>query len=105
MSIGGECAIAVHSQLKLVHQTVLQPTPEMKQSIRDSFKIVTGTVAAVIATAGQLKEGAGFFDPSDPRARAEQDLLAAAASIEAAAKKLSELKPRRKVVSHNIVMN
>lgn len=104
MNIGGECALSVHGQIKLVHKSALEPTLEMKQSLREAFKIVTSTVAAVIDIAGQLKEGAGYFDPSDPRARAEQDLLAAASSIEAAAKKLSELKPRRKVVSRKILL-
>ena len=37
------------------------------------------------------------MDPNDPNVIAEQELLAAAASIEAAAKKLALLRPRKKV--------
>ena len=39
------------------------------------------------------------MDTKDPNVIAETELLQAAASIEAAAKKLSELKPRAKAVS------
>lgn len=39
------------------------------------------------------------MDTKDPNVIAETELLQAAASIEAAAKKLSELKPRRTAVS------
>ena len=40
--------------------------------------------------------GTDWVDPSDPTVIAENELLTAASSIEAAAKKLSELKPRQK---------
>ena len=42
--------------------------------------------------------GADWVDEKDPNVIAETELLQAAASIEAAAKKLSELQPRRKAV-------
>lgn len=53
--------------------------------------------------AGELKEGAGFIDMSNPEVRAEQELLAAAASIEAAAKKLGELTLRAAPVRTDVV--
>ena len=99
MSVGRDCAVAFKTLLELVHQIVLKPSSDLKKKIPAFSKEVASTVAEIIGVASRLKEGAGFFDPSDPRARAEQELLAAAASIEAAAKKLSGLKPRRKVVS------
>lgn len=43
---------------------------------------------------------ADWVDVKDPNVIAETELLQAAASIEAAAKKLSELKPKRTVVGH-----
>lgn len=43
---------------------------------------------------------ADWVDTKDPNVIAESELLQAAASIEAAAKKLAELKPREKAVSH-----
>ena len=43
--------------------------------------------------------GEGWVDTKDPNVIAETELLQAAASIEAAAKKLSELQPRKAAVS------
>ena len=103
MSVGRDCAVAFKTLLELVHQIVLKPSSDLKKKLPAFSKEVASTVAEIIQVAGQLKEGAGFFDPSDPRARAEQELLAAAASIEAAAKKLSGLKPRRNVVRTGIL--
>lgn len=40
--------------------------------------------------------GSEWVDPEDPTVIAENELLGAAASIEAAAKKLEQLKPRAK---------
>ncbi len=61
---------------------------------------VATTVSEIVRAAGELKEGAGFVDLTDPQVRAEHELLAAAAAIEAAAKKLSELQIPRTVSSH-----
>lgn len=43
-----------------------------------------------------LSSGSEWVDPEDPTVIAETELLGAAASIEAAAKKLEQLKPRAK---------
>ena len=43
---------------------------------------------------------ADWVDATDPNVKAETELLKAAASIEAAARKLAELKPREKAVSY-----
>ncbi len=40
--------------------------------------------------------GSDWVDPEDPNVIAENELLGAAASIEAAARKLAELKPRER---------
>lgn len=40
-------------------------------------------------------QGSDWMDPDDPTVIAETELLGAAASIDAAAKKLSSLRPRR----------
>lgn len=42
----------------------------------------------------ELKSGADWVNPDDPNVIAENELLNAAAAIEAAAKKLSLLQPR-----------
>ena len=48
---------------------------------------------------GELLKGEGWVDPSDPAAAAENELMGAANLIEAAAVKLSKLKPRQVHVS------
>ena len=40
--------------------------------------------------------GSDWVDPNDPNVIAEQELLSAASAIEAAAKKLAQLRPRKK---------
>ena len=54
-----------------------------------------GVMALFLSTSGE-----GWVDTKDPNIIAETELLQAAASIEAAAKKLSELRPRRTAVRH-----
>lgn len=53
-------------------------------------KCVTDLVAMA-----QLLKGSDWIDPEDPTVIAENELLGAAASIDAAAKKLANLRPRR----------
>ena len=102
MSSGQECAIAYKALLELVHQIVLKPTStELKEKLLTFSKEVASAVSDIVKVAGELKEGAGFIDMSNPEVRAEQELLAAAASIEAAAKKLSELTLRAEHVRVN----
>jgi len=43
----------------------------------------------------RLLKGSDWIDPEDPTVIAENELLGAAASIDAAAKKLASLRPRR----------
>lgn len=51
---------------------------------------ITVTVLPIVA-------GTDWVDPDDPTVIAENELLGAAASIDAAAKKLASLRPRRSV--------
>uniref|UniRef100_A0A8C1N367 Talin 2 n=1 Tax=Cyprinus carpio TaxID=7962 RepID=A0A8C1N367_CYPCA len=75
---------------------VLQkPTAEQKQQLAVLSKKVAGSVTELIQTAEAMK-GSEWVDPEDPTVIAETELLGAAASIEAAAKKLEQLKPRGK---------
>ncbi|XP_059217650.1 talin-1 isoform X2 [Stomoxys calcitrans] len=55
---------------------------------------VAKCVTDLVAMAGMLK-GSDWVDPEDPTVIAENELLGAAASIDAAAKKLASLRPRR----------
>lgn len=55
---------------------------------------VAVAVTDLVSMAQKLK-GADWVDPEDPTVIAENELLGAAASIDAAAKKLANLRPRR----------
>ena len=100
MACGRECAVAYKALLELVHQIILKPSDSaLKDKLLTFSKEVASTVSCIVKVAGELKEGAGFIDMSNPEVRDEQELLAAAASIEAAAKKLSELTLRVTPVS------
>lgn len=57
---------------------------------------VAKNVTDLVAMAQFLK-GSDWIDPDDPTVIAENELLGAAASIDAAAKKLANLRPRRQV--------
>lgn len=59
---------------------------------RQVAKFVTDLVAMA-----QLLKGSDWVDPEDPTVIAENELLGAAASIDAAAKKLANLRPRRQL--------
>lgn len=59
---------------------------------RQVAKYVTDLVAMA-----QLLKGSDFVDPEDPTVIAENELLGAAASIDAAAKKLANLRPRQQL--------
>uniref|UniRef100_A0A914R855 Uncharacterized protein n=1 Tax=Parascaris equorum TaxID=6256 RepID=A0A914R855_PAREQ len=60
-----------------------------------SFRPVVGE----LANCGELLKGDSWSDPSDPTAVAENELIGAANSIEAAAVKLAQLRPRQVHVS------
>uniref|UniRef100_A0A8C9TAI5 Talin 2b n=1 Tax=Scleropages formosus TaxID=113540 RepID=A0A8C9TAI5_SCLFO len=66
-----------------------------KQQLAIFSKRVASAVTELIQTAEAMK-GTEWVDPEDPTVIAETELLGAAASIEAAAKKLEQLKPRAK---------
>ncbi|XP_026736418.1 talin-1 isoform X5 [Trichoplusia ni] len=67
-----------------------------RQHFPELSRNVAHTVADIIATAELLK-GSDWVDPDDPTVIAENELLGAAASIDAAAKKLESLRPRKSV--------
>ncbi|XP_039255853.1 talin-2-like isoform X8 [Styela clava] len=68
---------------------------ELKQNLGAYSKNVAISVSNLVRFSESMK-GPDWVDPNDPNVIAEQELLAAAASIEAAAKKLALLRPRKK---------
>lgn len=90
---GMECGASFGEMLDLVHNIVQKPTQEKKQKLTPQSKIVADHVAKLVHSAEALK-GANWVNPEDPNVIAENELLGAAAAIEAAARKLAELKPK-----------
>lgn len=92
---GTECTLGYLDLLEHVLVILQKPTPELKHQLAAFSKKVAGAVTELIQAAEAMK-GTEWVDPEDPTVIAETELLGAAASIEAAAKKLEQLKPRAK---------
>ncbi|XP_061881025.1 talin-2a isoform X2 [Entelurus aequoreus] len=95
LRFGSECTVGYIDLLEQVLLVLQRPTPEQKQQLAACSKRVAGAVTELIQSAEAMK-GSEWVDPEDPTVIAETELLGAAASIEAAAKKLEQLKPRAK---------
>ena len=97
LSAGRNCAINHRELLKLVHQCIQKPTGatlEEKQKLVEMSRNIATSITGIVTYAEMLK-GSDWVDPSDPTEIAETELLGAASSIDAAAKKLASLEPRR----------
>uniref|UniRef100_A0A8C5GH89 Talin-2-like n=1 Tax=Gouania willdenowi TaxID=441366 RepID=A0A8C5GH89_GOUWI len=95
LQYGSECTMGYLSLLNQVLQVLQKPTADQKQQLAVHSKHVAACVTELVQTAEAMK-GSECMDPEDPTVKAEVELLGAAASIEAAAKKLEQLKPRAK---------
>uniref|UniRef100_A0A672IWD8 I/LWEQ domain-containing protein n=1 Tax=Salarias fasciatus TaxID=181472 RepID=A0A672IWD8_SALFA len=95
LQYGSECTTGYINLLEQVLQVLQKPTLEQKQQLAVHSKHVAACVTELVQTAEAMK-GSDCVDPEDPTVIAETELLGAAASIEAAAKKLEQLKPRAK---------
>ncbi|KAM7406345.1 hypothetical protein PAMP_000727 [Pampus punctatissimus] len=95
LTYGSECTTGYIDLLEQVLLVLQKPTAEQKQHLAACSKRVAGAVTELIQSAEAMK-GSEWVDPEDPTVIAETELLGAAASIEAAAKKLEQLKPRAK---------
>eukprot|EP01137_Pigoraptor_chileana_P018402 Opistho-2@77812 len=101
-----KAALEQKTLLQAVYQTLQgdkSAAAAKKQEVTESSKKVAGAVSAIVDVAKSLK--GDWVDPDDPSVIAENELLAAAAAIEAAAKKLSELKPRERPREANEDLN
>ncbi|XP_057899537.1 talin-1 [Melospiza georgiana] len=95
LRFGKECADGYLELLEHVLVILQKPTHELKQQLAAFSKRVASSVTELIQAAEAMK-GTEWVDPEDPTVIAENELLGAAAAIEAAAKKLEQLKPRAK---------
>lgn len=60
---------------------------------------IASAVALIAAAAESMKDGDSWVNPEDPTVIAENELLGAAATIEHAARKLTQLQPRKTTVT------
>ncbi|XP_015768413.1 PREDICTED: talin-1-like [Acropora digitifera] len=94
-----ECGASFGEMLDLVHNITQKPTQEKKQKLTPQSKMIADQVAKLVHAAEALK-GVNWVNPEDPNVIAENELLGAAAAIEAAARKLVELKPKPRPKVH-----
>ncbi|KAG8440219.1 hypothetical protein GDO86_006124 [Hymenochirus boettgeri] len=92
---GTECTLNYLEMLEHVLTILQKPSSEGKFQLSTFSKRIAAAVTELIQTTETMK-GTEWVDPEDPTVIAEIELLGAAASIEAAAKKLEQLKPRAK---------
>ncbi|XP_072920368.1 talin-1 isoform X2 [Hemitrygon akajei] len=95
LRFGKECSEGYLALLEHVLVVLQKPSPDLKQQLAGYSKRVAGSVTELIQAAEAMK-GTEWVDPEDPTVIAENELLRAAAAIEAAAKKLEQLQPRAK---------
>ncbi|XP_076081524.1 talin-1-like isoform X6 [Mytilus galloprovincialis] len=130
---GHAAAISYNELLRQVHACVQKPTAEAKHNLITISRQVANSVTEIVHSAEVIKvtnmydrskgvpravflanneirwsyivPGSDWVDPEDPTVIAENELLGAANSIEAAAKKLALLKPRQKAREADMSLN
>uniref|UniRef100_A0A2C9KA87 I/LWEQ domain-containing protein n=1 Tax=Biomphalaria glabrata TaxID=6526 RepID=A0A2C9KA87_BIOGL len=106
INAGRSAAVSYKELLEVVLVVVNKPSVEGKQNLSLISRKVANSVTELVQSAEAIKDalqvrwshwvaGSDWVDPDDPTVIAENELLTAASSIEAAAKKLSQLKPRQ----------
>ncbi|XP_063237314.1 talin-1 isoform X2 [Bacillus rossius redtenbacheri] len=95
---GHDVAVQYRELLQTILHVLSRPggAGDAKQSLAPISRRIAQCVTELVSSAELLK-GTNWVDPDDPTVIAENELLGAAASIDAAAKKLASLRPRRSV--------
>ncbi|XP_053998839.1 talin-1 isoform X3 [Hylaeus anthracinus] len=100
---GHDVAINYRELLQAILQ-IASRSGDAKHTLPPISRKIAQSVTELVAVAELLK-GNDWVDPDDPKVIAENELLGAAASIDAAAKKLASLRPRRSIQEANEDMN
>lgn len=100
LQLGRDTATEYRELLQVI-LNILRPSQgsdaiDPKQTLPQISRNIASTIAELVSVAELLK-GDDWVSPDDPTTIAENELLGAAASIDAAARKLASLKPRRSV--------
>ncbi|XP_044590897.1 talin-2 isoform X1 [Cotesia glomerata] len=103
LQAGHDVAMNYRELLQAILQ-IASRTGDAKHALPIISRKIAQSVTELVAVAELLK-GADWVDPDDPTVIAENELLGAAASIDAAAKKLASLRPRRSIQETSEDMN
>ncbi|XP_066588503.1 talin-1 isoform X2 [Prorops nasuta] len=103
LQAGHDVAMNYRELLQAILQISSRPG-DAKHTLPPISRKIAQSVTELVAVAELLK-GSDWVDPDDPTVIAENELLGAAASIDAAAKKLASLRPRRSIQETNEDMN
>lgn len=108
LDAGQEVAVQYRELLQTVLHILARPadpaSPNDRQALPSISRRIAQSLTELVSIAEQLK-GSDWMDPDDPTVIAETELLGAAASIDAAAKKLSSLRPRRSLQETDETLN
>ncbi|XP_042206516.1 talin-2-like isoform X2 [Homarus americanus] len=94
MTAGHDLAVQYRELLQMVMHLLHKPSPEARNALSTVSRKIAQCVTDLVATTEPLK-GHDWEDPDDPTVIAENELIGAANSIDAAARKLMILRPRR----------
>ncbi|XP_068208058.1 talin-2-like [Palaemon carinicauda] len=94
LTAGRDSAERFRTLLQTVLHLLNEPGPNAAATLADGSKNTAQSISELVSAAESLK-GVDWEDPDDPTVIAETELLGAAKSIDAAARKLMALKPRR----------
>ncbi|CAG5092292.1 Similar to Tln1: Talin-1 (Mus musculus) [Cotesia congregata] len=103
LQAGHDVAMNYRELLQAILQ-IASRAGDAKHALPIISRKIAQSVTELVAVAELLK-GADWVDPDDPTVIAENELLGAAASIDAAAKKLANLRPRRSIQETSEDMN
>lgn len=95
LQAGHDVALNYRELLQAILQ-ISSRSGDAKHTLPPISRKIAQSVTELVAVAELLK-GTDWVDPDDPTVIAENELLGAAASIDAAAKKLASLRPRRSI--------
>ncbi|KAK4327375.1 hypothetical protein Pmani_002156 [Petrolisthes manimaculis] len=93
MTAGHDLAVQYRELLQMVMHLLQKSSPEGRNALSTVSRKIAQCVTVLVATTEPLK-GLDWEDPDDPTVIAENELLGAANSIDAAARKLMSLRPR-----------
>ncbi|XP_055078502.1 talin-2 [Periophthalmus magnuspinnatus] len=95
LQYGSECTSGYITLLEQVLQVLQRPSADQKQQLLMNSEQIATCVTELLGAAENMR-GSECVETEETTVIAETELMGAAASIEAAAKKLEQLKPREK---------